>query len=273
MRFLRLVSTLAFICGMMGEARAGISYSYVTSVDGSTSHNLYTGEAIGSEVAVKIYLQETLTGGSNSFINSNGGLIGAGAAVNVVGTTGGTQDSIVGGNSSAFTANSSFGNAPVLGTNLYFNQGTGAAANNLEFTESITKSQSTVLSLGNQGNDLILLGTFDVTVGTGTTTYILTSLYNDTIDGGSSALGQINGNTVTELPANTPPGFDIDSGTYTNSYGTPIVNVTGANAATGFEFIVTSAPEPSSVMLTGLVFVGLGFGINRRLMNHSPNSP
>lgn len=84
-------------------------------------------------MGVGIYLQETLTTPSGSFLNAEGGLSTAGAALNVVGTTGGSAAEI---NSGAFTIPSAFGGPQTI----VYDQG----GNDLEFNESIAYGQSTL---------------------------------------------------------------------------------------------------------------------------------
>ncbi len=224
------------------QAQAQVSYSYATD---STS---YTG-AVGSTVTVGIYLQETLQGGSNSYVNAQNGLQGAGAGLNVVSTSGGTAAAITGTGQGTFTFATPF----VGGLNsAFYNQGTG---NNLEFSET-TPLAATGGPTNPNGNStgLIFLGTVGIQVGTGTTTYDLSSLFNDTINGSNSQLGQSNGYTTTF----TSPHHDLDV--------TSAGNYTGANAAGFYSFTVGPAgvPEPSSVILTGLTGALFGFGAWRR---------
>lgn len=240
MRLASIACFLGVAAGLSAPARASVIYSYVTDAPS------YSGPA-GSIVPVNIYLLETVTGSSGSFITANGGLLGAGAAVNVVGTTGGTAASF-GSGSAVFNPNTTdFGNPPVLASSLYYNQGAGPAANNLEFQEAHSNTQSGV----NPTAGKVLLGTLDIQVGTGKTTYDLTSLFNDTINGGNSATGQTNSNTVTTNPV--PFGSDLDvtqPGVYT-----------GANDAPATVFTVNSSaspvPEPASLAVFAAGAMGL----------------
>ena len=233
MRYALWICFIMLACSIGSSAQAAVSYSYIA--DSTT----YSG-AVGSQVTVNLFLLETLTSGSTSFINSKGGLTNAGAAVNVVGTLGGTAAQIP---NAGYTPSSAFP-GPLL---TFYNQGTTPAkSNNLEFTEAVT-SGSVAPDVTSSS---IFLGKLLVTVGSGSTTYILTSLGNDTItnsSGGNSQLGQVNGNTLTQLPA--PFGTDLD----VTQQGV----FTGANASPGFTFKVNATPEPASMGLLGLCALSL----------------
>jgi len=218
-RYLVFLSVMVLGCFAADKAAASVIYSYVTDQPN------YTGST-GSTVPVKIYLQEALDSGSTSFISANGGVISAGAGVNISSTTGGTAASIA---SSSFTISSNFGGP----NTVHYNQGTG---NNLEFIEGISSGDEVFPSGG-----LVYLGTLNVTVGTGKSTYSLTSLFDDTINGSNSDLGQENGNTLVLDPVG--PGTDLDA-TGNSAF-------TGADAASPTQFTV-SVPEPSAFSLVGL---------------------
>jgi hypothetical protein len=161
----------------------------------------------------------------------------------VVSTSGGAAASFGTG---SFTAPSSFGNTPSVPNTLDYNQGTGAQANNLEFEDTISNGQPGVLPTSGK----ILLGTLNVTIGTGTTSYVLTSLDKDTINNSNSNLGQQNGNTITEQPAPFGSDLDVSNASYT-----------GADSASPYTLTVGPAvspvPEPASLAVFGIGAIGL----------------
>jgi hypothetical protein len=241
-RVLALLGVVVVGCVMANQAKAAVSFQYVT--DASS----YTG-ASGTTVDVTIYLQETLTAGSTDIITPEGGLIGAGAAVNVSGTTGGTAASIP---SSSFTLAS-----PFVTLTADYNQGTG---NNLEFVGLAGNSGPFAFPTSGK----VELGVVAITVGTGQTTYLLTSLNEDTINGSNSLLGQSDGNTLTDK------GTDLDvSGTSMPASDSEAY--TGADASAGFSFVVgppsTAVPLPASLWL-GIVGLG-GLPVIRRALRVS----
>jgi len=94
-------------------------------------------------------------------------------------------------------------------------------------------------------NGRILLGTLGIRVGTGQTTFALTSLYNDTIDNSNSELGQSDA-TQTDHGA-----YDLDmagTGLYTGANDAP---------ATLFTVGLAPVPEPTSLAIFGVGAVGL----------------
>jgi len=125
----KLVHAAAAIVALWGAAhfsRAGVIYTYVTD---ASSYEAPPASPFGTIVPVNIYLQETLTDGSSSFIAANNGLSSAGAAVNELSVSGGNVSQIPVSTASAFT----FG---MKGTQqIYTDQPTNA--NNLEFYETV----------------------------------------------------------------------------------------------------------------------------------------
>jgi len=231
----RLLSIGSFVClaaGLSAPAGASVIFSYVTD---ASSYNATP----GSIVPVNIYLQETLTGTSTSYISANGGVTGAGAGFNVQGTTGGSAAQIPTG---SFTFSPSFGGPNAA----YYNQGSGS---NLEFSEGIAAPPAPTVMPDASGR--IFLGKVNITAGSGKTSYILTSLNNDTINNSNSALGQSNGNTTTQNPP--PFGSDLDVSPANGAY-------TGANASPGDVITVggtSTVPEPASLAVFGVGAMGL----------------
>jgi hypothetical protein len=226
MRSLSLISGLVLAAYLSSPAGAEVKYQYITD------QTTYSG-APGSNVSVNLFVLETITSPSASQIQAHNGLIGAGAAIDVLNPFSGE----------AQVVDQSFSFAPAFGGGdlADYNQGSSTAANNLEVSAAIAPAQPHVFPAGG----LILLGTIDITVGTAPTNFRVTSLFNDTINNSNSALGQSNFNTV----AQDGTDFDVtQSGVYT-----------GANDVPEFDFTV-AVPEPSA----GAIFAALGLLARRR---------
>jgi hypothetical protein len=67
------VSAVMALWSAAQSARAGVIYSYVTD---ASRYEAPPATPYGTTVPVNVYLQETLTDGSTSFIAANGGLAG-----------------------------------------------------------------------------------------------------------------------------------------------------------------------------------------------------
>jgi hypothetical protein len=138
----------------------------------------------------------------------------------------------------------------------YANNGASASLVNLTNSNNAFASGPTFSVVnGSTTDNLYLVGTLTIAAGsaTGTETYNLTAFTS----GG--------GYTTTAGPGN---GYDLDLTNDTgNDFGGPPGTYTGAlSNPTSFTVNVQSAsvPEPSSVILTGLVAVGIGIGAWRR---------
>jgi hypothetical protein len=252
MHLRHVIFGLALALAAAGRLRADVVYTYVTD---QASYSA----APGSDVSVNIYLMETLSGGSTSIINAHNGLFSAGAAVNVSSTTGGSAARVV---NNGFTFNSATEPNGFTGpTSAAYNQGSGAAANNLEFLEAVgTSAAQSNNGVTAPANGLVFLGRATIQAGTGTTTYVLTSLHNDTINNSNSQLGQGNNNTVT-LPGPLHGGLDLDV-THPGQY-------TGANDAPPYTFTVVAVPEPSPLLLVAVVIpAAAGCMLSRRWRGH-----
>src|SRR4051812_30426727 len=116
-----LVAAAMGLLAFAGGANAAVSYSYVTDQSGY-------GGAPGQTVTVKLYLLETLTGGSTSVINADGGLLGFGIQANR--TTGNALITSYAGNDADFpTFPNPKPTVPAGGvTNYKFSQAISAAA-------------------------------------------------------------------------------------------------------------------------------------------------
>jgi hypothetical protein len=227
----RLALSIVAIAALCRSANADVSYAYV-----------WTQDTNGPLVTVNFFLQETLTNGSQSFINTiGGGLTAAGFAVDVVSTTGGTAAQLV---SNSFVTPTTFGGPAVVA----YNQG----GNDLEVLQTIGTAQP---KLTTDADGKIFLGSVQFAVGTGQTTYQLSSLFNSTVLGGNGQLGGANGNTTTFLPS--PLGSDLDTTTAAYVGANGIVNtiVIGPSVA---------VPEPTSLIFGGLAVAGVIPAVRRR---------
>jgi len=245
MRSKVILSALVLLFALDGRSAAAIMYSYVTDAP------VYYGNT-GTTVTVNVFLKETLTGGSTSLIASEHGLFSAGAGVNVVAPFA-TESQVV---RNGFLFNGApEPNGFTGATSVAYNQGTGLAANNLEFLEAVNPTAGSGDTANTNG--LFFLGDLKITVGKGRTTFALTSLNNDTINGSNSQLGQTDGNTLTFLH-----NFDLDAGP------PPGPSFGGADSAPAFNFVVQALPEPTSLLVFGTACAsGAALGAWRRWRN------
>jgi len=221
----------AVVCGMaMTPASHGaVVYEYVSD------QPTYTTPTSGSFVNVLVYLKETLTGGSQSLITSDGGLFGGamtlarsttglpnGPSSFVTDSTGFTPDTTDFGGPTEFTAADSHQGSPTP---------TGIA-----FSVAVAPTKTTGVALGNTGGGVsqsivneIYLGTVKILAGStqGTTNFLMR--FHD----------PANGNTLTNNNF-----YDLD---VTNNGGTTPV-YTGASQKTN-SFSIIVGPEPASMSL------------------------
>ena len=229
------------------QARATITYQYVVA-DSNFNNVSNVSVDPGATVTVNLYLQEKVTGSDSSLIASEGGLFGAGVFVTKSGTTG---DSTV----SAITANTATEPAGFQGAVASGVNSTNTNAHLLESTSvtdttggpSGTTTGGNVSTVNGVTTTDVLLGTVTLKGGSAgsTTTYTVESYKN--FSGGD-------GNT---LSFTNFDDLDVDN----NAGAGPTFN--GADDLT-FSFTVTVTPEPSSLLLCGLVVPGVGVGVWRR---------
>jgi hypothetical protein len=231
---------------LAGSAHADITYQYVTD------QTTYSAVNAGDTVTVQLFLQETLTNGSTSIINTDNGMFGAGVGINQSGTipANATKATDINFNNAAITAGG-FG-----AVNSFDLKNTASDGSNTALSESIglgqpSGPQATLFS--NSGGTIVnrvLLGTATLQAGAvGTsTTFQITSLFNSP----NSSLG--NGNEGNTLTVNS--GFDLDSDN--NNFNGGGATYNGADDINNtFTVTVGVVPEPSSLLLAALGLPGL----------------
>jgi len=205
------------------QASGSIVYQYVAQ------QGQYSGNP-GQVIPVNVYLQESLTGSSQSFIASDGGLSGFGVLATEV-SAGGT---------SALTG---IADSPSFG-GLHNDVPPDASGASATMDATIALGSPGV-NVGNGGSGIsipnaVYLGTLSVTVGPGSTTFSLGAI--DPVNGG---------NTTTKNNV-----YDLDL-TADNS-GLAANTFTPAGAGS---FTVTASPEPGSL---GVLALGGLLALRRR---------
>lgn len=242
------LALLMVIAWSVGTARGSVTYTY------ETDQSSYT--AAGGTATVNIYLQETLTSGSTSLINSDSGVGAAGFSVNVVSGPG--QVTGVTLNTSAVGVNGGFGvngtivnnsNSSIVNDQTWFN---GATGQGMESVAVATNPASTVSA----GNNRILLGTVTISGVTSTTTLNIASLGNGVVASGSLAQ-RFGDSTVSN---GTAFALDHDN----NDTGPPPTYFGAGDVSNQFTINPSPVPEPSSVVLTSLAGAMFGFAAWRR---------
>jgi hypothetical protein len=251
---------LALGLGLMvaGSVRADIAYQYVTS------QNLYVG-SVGQSVTINVYLQETVSGGS-SLIANNGGLGAFGIYVNSI-TNSGVGNSAVINNPSSLAVFSPYGSGGATSGNSFntsqqFSDNKddlgSLPSNSFDFgaypttnAKPATKNTTTGAALNNgsgAATNEVFVGSFSVSLTKlGLTTFSLTdieALNGITDDAYAGATATFGGG-----------GLDLsDSGLVVGQ------NIIGSADKT-ITFNVNAIPEPTSLMLCGLAFCGMGFRV------------
>ncbi|MDB5173166.1 MAG: hypothetical protein JWM97_3314 [Phycisphaerales bacterium] len=215
------------------QANAAIVYSYVTD---QTNYDV----AQNTPVVVKLYLKETLSGGSTSLITSDGGMFAVGAEVQHASSAVAAPSKITG----QATNTSDFGGPT--------SNSIDASTDTAFFAIAIGTPPAPNVQLGNTGggaspNTLaneIYIGTVTITAGgPGVNNYSIIA---------NSPAGGPGGNTLTKT------GYDLDLGQDPNT--DPVPGVVGAaNSIT--PFTVTVTPEPASL---GLLACGGLLALRRR---------
>lgn len=237
LKFAALSAVAALGFAACGSANAAVVYSYVTD---QNSYN-----ASGPTVTVNLYLKETLTDGSTSFLATDNGLSAFAVLVKQSANglppsasfissvaTDATDFPLFNGPSTSFK--SAAGDRAQLGGSIDVAATMGVEPGNVGGTVAGNTVASP--SIANE----IFLGHIVVTVGQGVTTFTV------------GALDPVNGtNTVTK--ANV---FDLDTGL--DGDGNPVTSYTGVGTTTTS---FTVSPEPASL---GVFAVGGLLALRRR---------
>jgi len=229
----------AAVCGvaMVPAVHAAVVYDYVTD------QSSYQAAKAGDVVNVKIYLKETLSGGSTSVIAGDGGLLGAGFSVSRLSTNLPPNPAVfITDAATGVKANLTDFGGPggVFGAN-----GSGSASpTDVSLSEAIAPTAPTGVVPGNTGGGVspsianeVYLGSVNITAGDGATSFAL-KIFNP---GG--------GNTLTNNHF-----LDMDLGNTDSSQGPTFPGV-GSKVAT---FTVSLVPEPTSLgFVLGIGVLGL----------------
>jgi hypothetical protein len=226
----------AAVCGLalVPATHAAVVYDYVTD------QSSYTAAKAGDVINVKVYLKETLTGGSTSVIAGDGGLLGAGFSVTRLSANLPPTPATFVTDATGVKSNTADFGGPgaVAGAN-----GSGSpTATDISLSEAIAPTATTGVVPGNTGGGVspsianeVYLGSFNITAGSGSTAFAV-KIYNA---GG--------GNTITNGNF-----YDLD---FNNA--SPAFTGVGSKTAT----FTVDVPEPTSL---GFV-VGIGLvGLSRR---------
>jgi hypothetical protein len=252
---------VAAMLSTVSGTRADVIYSYATDVTN-------TADASGA-ATINLYLVETLNTNNNngkispSVIPSTG-MFGGGVALNVVGGPG--TVSSVAGNTNPVSAGG-FGTGYSGDANNVNKTGTqGAIIIGVNFLTT-GPTLSNVSSSSTQTVNQLLLGTATFTGVTANTTIAITSFNN--APAGSFGNNNGNGNTVTQSDPTFGP-IDLDITNNTPNGGPPPI-YTGADDTSGqnnlFTIQAAAVPEPSSMLLCGMLLVGGAYGAYRRRKN------
>jgi hypothetical protein len=226
-----LALTLVSVAVFAIRARADITYQYVTDQSAYTA-------AAGTNVTVSVFLQETVTGTSKSLLASEGGLFGFGVLVTKTSGDATLPTSGFAVNNAAppngFNGNQAQNPNPPTATQV------GAIANVGNSTTGVTGTVT-----GNVTK--ILLGTVTITA---------TSTNESDFKVGVNTFAP--GNTITNTNA-----FDLDQ---TNNGPAGGATYKGATDTGPFVFTINAAvvPEPSSMLLCGLIACGGAYSAYRR---------
>lgn len=232
MKRFAFVLGLAIVAATASQAQATIVYQYVAD------SNIYSGPAGTVTATVNFYLQETVSGGSASYIAKDGGLLDAAFQINRTAGTGfvaslATQTSSTGTFANGLGGVS--GNFTAAGSQWVMQETTSTSA---------TSGPLGVVT-GNVTKVLLATGTFNL--GTSPTTTLVLKRKN------------VGTNTQT---FNSGTDLDLDQ---TLPDGTVIIGA--GDVANQFPITLNTAitvPEPGSMALCGIAACSFGFGAWRR---------
>jgi hypothetical protein len=254
----RLYLAFALVGALLAPnvARAGITFQYVT--DSSS----YSGQA-GTSATVSVYLQETDTGGSTLFGKSQvTGLASYGVYLTQT-SSGGTSTISSFTTAGAFNGFGTSQSVPIQTANANSSSSSSLPANSIDYFNSVpggTSSNPATLVSGSAGNGVykILVGTLSVTVGS-STTFSLTSMFNSPGDGANA------GGPVTFTLPGGSNSYNLDSTGTVNGAAGPLAITGAATQSESFSVSAAAAvPEPSSLLLCGLVTLGGAYSTYRR---------
>jgi hypothetical protein len=242
---------LALSAWLATAAQASVTYSYVTD------QSNYSVNA-GGTVTISLFLQETLTNGSTSLIQGDGGLFSVAASIERAnGQTG--AGFVTTGSSQGNQYGSTVANLAPFGGSA-FRLGADSNTSN-PGAQTASQAAIGIVSGGNIGtatnvnpdvNGRFLIGTVTISVSSGTTTFHVSNY---------PPPGVSSGNTITSGVAAFGP-LDLD---YTNNSDVNPGSATYSGTLDNpFSFTVTAVPEPSSLLLGGVVVCGGAYGVFRR---------
>lgn len=225
----RLVVAFALALAVLGSpsARATLVYQYVADISSFTA-------APGTSLDVHVYLQETASNGSSSFIAAQGGLLTGAFEVSRV-----SGDGYVSAiTDSATLATDTFGAYGGTATTFGALNSTGnlwrlSETSNSTYDALLRPTNPTSLGTVNGAVTQVLLGTLTLTVGT----------TNSVLSLGNAKVGL----HTSPWQGGAPINLDLDN---------PAIGYLGASDFT-FNIILNAAvPEPSSLTLLTLGFLG-----------------
>jgi hypothetical protein len=257
LRRLEALIALSACAILTSPGRGDILYQYVTD---QTSYSA----AAGGTVTVQLFLKETLTLGSTSLINAEGGMFAGSVGLQQTGSVPAnpTIISSISTNQNPIGVGGGFGPDSGLNQTNVASDGTNAAL--IQTVDPL----SLVFGIGPtpDANGKILLGTVTLTAGAAgtTTTFSVTSLANTSSSNPLS--GPPDGGEGNTISVTSLWDLDLDNNGGHNSpfTGASPPDYFGANDITNTFTVVVAVPEPSSLLLCGLAACGGAYGAYRR---------